>query len=297
MCVLAVPVVADRCSGPKCEPVTYGRSLLQADAGTFEAASLKLDRQGADGDAGVGAKVDGSEQRSLTANLNLDVKIMAQEVTDMRKKMETIENTLGGASVKASLQQTASEPGEPLKTKVNALETDVAELLSRISVVETDVGAPNVNLLDITRDPVMGMANRVIALHVKVQDLKRRITKMEHAVLVELEPDASLLTKEVEILEGRVNNLKSSVQGPSLLELSLSDGGLKSQVSDLERRVGTLLSTTAALETEMGGPAKTAALLQQEKHVGLLKRTSTLKSKVANLKSRVFTLEHRVTGL
>jgi len=294
---------------------------LQADAGNLDAVSLKLDRQGADGDAGVVAEVDGNERKSLTANLNLDVRIMEEEVNDMRNKMKTIESSLGVAATtqkaspdqatdaEASLQQTGSDPaepastptsgdpGEPLKTKVNLLETNVAELLSRTSAVETDVGAPNVNLLDVTSDPAMGMANRAIALHVKVQDLQRRITKMEHAVLVELEPDATLLTKEVETLEGRVKSLKSSVQGPSLLELDRAGGGLKSQVSDLERRVGALLSTTSALETELHGPAEASVLLQEEKHVGLLERTSTLKKKVANLKSRVFTLEHRVTGL
>merc|ERR1712062_359296 len=120
-----------------------------------------------------------------------------------------------------------------------------------------------------TDDPLMGMANRAIALHVKVHDLHGRTTSIEHTVLQSLKPDATLLTKEVEILEVKVKTLKTSVQGPSsLLSIYSADGGLKTQVSDLETRVAELLSTTAMLETELHGTVQSAVLLQKddEKH-------------------------------
>merc|ERR1719331_2606377 len=113
-----------------------------------------------------------------------------------------------------------------------------------------------------------------------------------------------LLKKEVGVLEGKVNTLKDSLQGgaASLLALGSSEEGLKSQVADLEMRVGELLSTTATLETEVHGLSskREESLLQKEEPYGkkgLVRRVSVLKDRVSSLKSRVFALEHHVTGL
>merc|ERR1719331_2561996 len=98
-----------------------------------------------------------------------------------------------------------------------------------------------------------------------------------------------LLKKEVGVLEGKVNTLKASVQGTaaSLLAIGSSEEGLKSQVSDLEMRVGELLSTTATLETEMhglSGKPDEESLLQKEESNGkqrLLPRVKVLKDEVS----------------
>merc|ERR1719428_1814841 len=81
---------------------------------------------------------------------------------------------------------------------------------------------------------------------------------MEHTVIESFQPDATLLKKKVEVLEGKVNVLKSSEEepteeAPSLLGVGSSEEGLKSQVSDLETRMGKMLSTTARLESEVNG--------------------------------------------
>merc|ERR1712185_635095 len=158
---------------------------------------------------------------------------------------------MGGSGDAAAEESSSSDGEDPLKARILQLEAHVADLLSRASVVESELGVPNANLLQLHEDPLMGMANRAIALHVKVHDLHGRTISMEHIVLQSLKPDATLLTKEVETLEVKVNTLKTSVQGPSsLLAINSADGGLKTQVSDLETRVAELLSTTAMLETE-----------------------------------------------
>merc|ERR1719183_3501427 len=212
---------------------------------------------------------------------------MEHEVTNMREKMKVVEGALGvsptgsaggekanGTAAEPApeaLQQVSNDPApdegtsgdaategssstdgaDPLKARILQLETHVVDLLSRTSVVESELGVPKVYLLQTTDDPLMGMANRAIALHVKVHDLQGRTTSIEHTVLQSLKPDATLLTKEVEVLEVKVKTLKTSVQGPSsLLSIQSSDGGLKTQVSDLESRVAGLLSTTSMLETE-----------------------------------------------
>lgn len=303
--------------------VPSGRSLLQSAA-----TSVKVGIH--DHDASAETDSDG---KSITSSLDLYVKIMEHDVTNMREKMNVVEGALGvsgsagekgnetATAPEAALQQIASDPAteeasgdatveelsssdaDPLKPRILQLEAHVADLLSRASVVESELGVPKAYLLQMHDDPLMGMANRAIALHVKVHDLHGRTTSMEHIVLQSLKPDATLLTKEVETLEVKVNTLKTSVQGPSsLLSIKSTDGGLKSQISDLETRVAELLSTTTMLETELHGTVQTdtvaaTALLQKadEKH-GLVARMSSLKSEVASLKSRVFTLEHHITG-
>lgn len=324
LCLHALGAVGDRDV-----QVPSGRSLLQSGAAT----SVKVGVH----DHDASAETD-SDRKSITSSLDLYVKIMEHEVTSMREKMTVVEGALGVSATGASagekaaetapettpesLQQVAADPApeegsgdaaaeessssdgaDPLKARLLQLEAHVADLLSRASVVESELGVPKAYLLQMHDDPLMGMANRAIALHVKVHDLHGRTTSMEHIVLQSLKPDATLLTKEVETLEVKVNTLKTSVQGPSsLLSIQSTDGGLKSQVSDLETRVAELLSTTTMLETELHGTVQsdtvqTAALLQKvdEKH-GLVPRMSSLKSEVASLKSRVFTLEHHITG-
>lgn len=317
MCILLASAAADRCGGGVCEGNgPEGRSLLQTDA----ASSLKQDYGTVNDDRDMAAETDDHERKSLTKTLDIDVKMMEGEFAKMNEKMKVIENTLGVTTAsatsdattedkteEASLQQTASEPNDSsLRARISTLETNVADLLSRTISVETDVGVAHTSLLDATTDPVIGLANRAIALHLKVHDLQGRIAKMEHEVVNGLKPDATLMEKEVDILDHKVNALKMNVQGPdSLLEVGASsEKGLKSQVSDLETRVGELLSTTAALETELHGPSNEPvtgeALLQEEKtngNQGLAARMSALKEKVSNLKSRVFTLEHHVNGL
>jgi len=317
-CILVATAAADRCSGAICDGnVPHGRSLLQKDA----ASSLKQDYSVVDDDRDIGAETDDKKRKSLTKSLDIDVKIMEREFTNMNEKMKVVEDTLGVTTTssgksdateakkeEASLQQTATEPSDSLLARMNLLETNIADLLSRTEAVETEVGVARVSLLDVAKDPVMGLANRAIAVHVRVHDLQKRIAKMELTVINGLKPDAMLLKKDVETLEGKVNALRVSVQGPaaSLLGIGSSEEGLKSQVSDLETRVGELLSTTTTLETEVHGPPSSnklvseEALLQEEKSHGkhgLVPRVSVLKDKVSNLKSRVFTLEHHVAGL
>lgn len=316
LCILVMSAAADRDAS-----LPPGRSLLQSGA----ASSVKV----AAHDYDVSAESDDNDRKSLTPSLDLYVKIMEHEVTNMREKMRVVEGALGVSATRsstasnvstaanASLQQLATDPAasesppsdaptdaaagsegaDPLKARILQLETHVADLLSRASVVESEIGVPKVYLLQTSDDPLMGMANRAIALHVKVHDLHGRTTSIEHTVLQSLKPDTTLLTKEVEILEVKVRTLKTSVQGPSFLSIGSTDGGLKMQVSDLETRVAELLSTTAMLETELHGTVQSTVLLQKddEKH-GLVPRMSVLKSEVASLKSRVFTLEHRITG-
>lgn len=327
LCLCALGVAGDRDV-----QVPSGRSLLQSGA----AMSVKVGIH----DHDASAETD-SDRKSITSSLDLYVKIMENEVTNMREKMKVVEGALGvsadgvsatgGTGEKAaetapttapeSLQQIASDPAategsgnaaaessssdgaDPLKARILQLEAHVADLLSRSSAVESELGVPNAYLLQMHDDPLMGMANRAIALHVKVHDLHGRTSNMEHIVLQSLKPDATLLTKEVETLEVNVNTLKTIFQGPSsLLSIKSTDGGLKSQISDLETRVAELLSTTTMLETELHGTVQTdtvatTALLQKadQKH-GLVPRMSSLKSEVASLKPRVFTLEHHITG-
>lgn len=315
MCILLASAAADRCGGSVCEGSgPEGRSLLQTDT----ASSLKQDYGAVNDDRDMAAETDDHERKSLTKSLDIDVRIMEGEFATMNEKMKVIENTLGvttasgtsnATTEEASLQQTANESNDSsLRARISTLETNIADLSARTISVETDVGVAHASLLDATTDPLIGLASRAIALHLKVHDLQGRIAKMEHEVLNGLKPDATLMEKKVEVLEHKVNALKMKLQGPdnsSLLEVGASsEKGLKSKVLDLETRVGELLSTTATLETELHGPSNEPvtgeALLQKEKthgNQGLAARMSALKKKVSNLESRVFTLEHHVNGL
>merc|ERR1719329_817869 len=316
--VFRVSVLKDKVSNLKSRVFILEHHV--ADLGLFEkdAASLKQNHFVASDHRDV----DDNERKSLTTSLDLDVKIMEGEFSRMNEKMRLVENTLGVAAAASgatteetteettegtALQQTDVEPTDPIRDRINLLETNVADLLSRTIAAETDVGIAHVSLLHTTTDPVIGLANRAITLHVKVHDLQGRIAKLEHTVVHSLKPDATLMTKEVEVLEGKVNGLKTSVQGAnaSLLEVgSSSEEGLKSQEVDLETRVAELMSTTTSLETEVHGLSNQGvieeALLQEEsmhEEQGLAPRMSVLKVKVSKLKSRVFALEHHVNGL
>merc|ERR1719201_3250441 len=114
---------------------------------------------------------DDNSPKSLTTSLDLDVKIMAAEVADMQEKMKVIEDTLGVAATtekkeKTSLQQTANERQDDLQARMNLLEKNVADLLSRTTVVEKEVGVvevAQVSWLEVTKGPAMGLANRAVA--------------------------------------------------------------------------------------------------------------------------------------
>merc|ERR1719331_2889465 len=103
-----------------------------------------------------------------------------------------------------------------------------------------------------------------------------------------------LLKKEVGVLEKKVNTLKNSVQGAaaSLLAIGSPEEGLKSQVADLEMRVGELLSTTATLETEVHGLSSETEVHGFSSENGLSSETATLETEVQGLSS-----ETEVQGL
>merc|ERR1719428_1956249 len=106
----------------------------------------------------------------------------------MQEKMKVVEDTLGVAATaekkvvedtqgvaattekkaKTSLQQAASERQDDLQARMNSLEENVADLLSRTNVVEKDVGVAQVSLLEeVIKGPAMGLANRAITAQVK----------------------------------------------------------------------------------------------------------------------------------
>jgi cell division septum initiation protein DivIVA len=231
-----------------------------------------------------------------------DVATLENDCADLKSKILMLENQVqGGTSLLAKVSE---DPTTSLSSRVEAVETDIADFRTRVSSLEQVVAGlqtkAKASLLDVSKraqlesKAEMGpLAARLSALEGEVDSLEQRTQTME----TEIQGGAGVAS--IAELDTKTPEIHTHV---ALLE---EDGGkegtIKERTASLESRVATLKSTMSVLENQVSGKtfAGTASLLQVEDSdsgSSLKARITSLEDEVDSLRTRVTTIEHVVTG-
>jgi chromosome segregation ATPase len=175
-------------------------------------------------------------------------------------------------------------------SRVDVLETDLSDNASRVSVLETDL-SDNASRVAILENDLSDNASRVTTLETELSDNASRVTLLE----TELSDNAS----RVSVLETDLSDNASRV---GVLETDLSDNA--SRVSVLETDLSDNASRIGVLETELGDNASRVSVLETDlsdnaSRVGVLEtdlgdnasRVSLLETDLSDNASRVGVLE------
>src|SRR6056300_377454 len=195
-------------------------------------------------------------------------------------------------------------------TEPVALQRDMTDNASRVSVLETDL-SDNASRVDVLETDLSDNASRVSVLETDLSDNASRIGVLEtelgdNASRVSLlETDLSDNASRVGVLETDLSDNASRV---SLLETDLSDNA--SRVGVLETDLGDNASRVSLLETDLSDNASRVGVLETDlsdnaSRVSVLEtdfsdnasRVTTLESDLSDNASRVTTLETDVTTL
>src|SRR5210317_328905 len=195
-------------------------------------------------------------------------------------------------------------------TEPVALQRDMTDNASRVSVLETDL-SDNASRVDLLETELSDNASRVSVLETDLSDNASRVGVLEtdlsdNASRVSvLETDLSDNASRIGVLETELGDNASRV---SVLETDLSDnasrvGVLETDLGDNASRVGVLetdlsdnASRVSVLETDLSDNASRVSVLETDLSDNA-SRVTTLESDLSDNASRVTTLETDVTTL
>jgi len=232
-----------------------------------------------------------SEAKSTTAPLKGRVATLTAEVESLSGRVKTMLETVGAGGTPAAaaalelgkeipyarytaLLHSDKTDDASLKEDIAALETQVADLKSKLLLLENQVVGSLLQKGSATRavgDPTT-LSSRVVTLEKDVDDMRTRVTSLEQTV-------AGLQTKSAAVNSGNAMLQSSSGKVPaaekprmvaSLLNTEFQKTSdkmkgmpLKGRVASLEQSATALKERVATLESEVGMPvsAEAAAFL------------------------------------
>src|SRR5210317_134543 len=181
-------------------------------------------------------------------------------------------------------------------SRVDVLETDLSDNASRVSVLETDL-SDNASRVAILENDLSDNASRVTTLETELSDNASRVTLLETELgdnasrVSVLETDLSDNASRVGVLETDLGDNASRV---SLLETDLSDNA--SRVGVLETDLSDNASRVSVLETDLSDNASRVSVLETDLSDNA-SRVTTLESDLSDNSSRATTLETDATTL